>query len=370
MVQNQIYLDSPNLGELEKQYLNRCIDSTFVSSHGPLVSEFEMKFSRLLDCRNAVSVQSGSAGLHMALYELGIGKGDEVILPALTFIATANAVKYVGATPVFVDVDPSTWNIDSEKVVKCITSNTKAIIAVHLYGNPCGLSELKEIANNHNLYIVEDAAESLCSKYAGKYTGTFGDFGVFSFNGNKVMTTGSGGMIVGADQSKIDHIKILVNQAKKEDDCFFHTEVGFNFSMTNLQAALGLAQLERLAEFIDKKKRIHKIYARAFKDATTISLQNSYPESETMWWFNSVMIDGASIGLSIPAIQEKLIQKGIPSRRLFRPLVDFPPYAVKDKSVYANAYHIYENGLCLPSSTVNEAEDAERVANVLVDILN
>ena len=340
MMNRHIYLDDPNVGENEKKHLNRCIDSTFISTHGPFVPEFETKFARVLGCEMAVSLQSGTAGLHIALYELGIGKGDEVILPALTFVATANAIKYVGAMPVFVDVEPITWNISASGVEEAITSKTKAIIVVHLYGNPCAMDEIMDIAKRHNLYVVEDACQSLTSKYEDSFTGTFGDFGVFSFNGNKVITTGGGGMVLGSNEERVEHIKFLVNQAREEEKGYYHPEVGFNFRMTNLEASLGLAQLERLAEFVKKKKRFYKIYDRVFQDVDVIRMQRSYPKAEPMWWFTSVAIDTRKVGLTISEIQSELKVRNIPTRRVFMPVVEFPQYSESHNNGHANAYNI------------------------------
>ncbi|MEA2031582.1 MAG: LegC family aminotransferase [candidate division Zixibacteria bacterium] len=370
MMNRQIYLDDPNVGENEKKHLNRCIDSTFVSTHGPFVPEFESKFAHFLDCKKAVALQSGTAGLHMALYELGIGEGDEVILPALTFVATANAIKYVGATPVFVDVDPLTWNMDPTHVEDSISHRTKAIISVHLYGNPCAMDEIVSIARHHNLYVIEDATESLGAKYKGKFTGTFGDFGVFSFNGNKVITTGGGGMVLGSDEERVEHIRFLVNQARDEQKGYCHPEVGFNYRMTNIEAALGLAQLERLSEFIEKKKRFYEIYNQAFESINGLQLQRAYAGSESMWWLTSLVIDTQKVGLSIPEIQMKLKERGVPTRRIFTPIVEFPPYFENDKSKYAQAYNIYENGLNLPSSTLNSSKGIEFTADTLISIVN
>lgn len=369
MMNRHIYLDDPNLGENEKKHLNRCIDSTFVSTHGPFVPEFESKFAHFLDSKKAVALQSGTAGLHMALYELGIGEGDEVILPALTFVATANAIKYVGATPVFVDVDPLTWNMDPPHVEDSISHRTKAIIAVHLYGNPCPMDKIVSIARHHNIYLIEDATESLGAKYNGKFTGVFGDFGVFSFNGNKVITTGGGGMVLGSNEERLDHLKFLVNQARDEEKGYFHSEAGFNYRMTNIEAALGLAQLERLSEFIEKKKRFYEIYNQAFESINGLQLQLAYAGSESMWWLTSLVIDTQKVGLSIPEIQMKLKERGVPTRRIFAPIVEFPPYFENDKSKYAQAYHIYENGLNLPSSTLNTDEAIEFAADTVIKTL-
>jgi len=208
----KIELDAPNVGELEKRYLERCINAGFVSTYGPFVPEFEEKFAKYLGAKKAVSTQSGTSALRVSLYELGIKPGDEVIVPVLTFVATVNPVMYLGATPVFVDVDPNTWNIDPAEVRKVITPKTKAIIPVHLYGNPCEMDELVYISEKYGIPIVEDATESLGATFNGKYTGTFGKFGCFRFNGNKIITTG-GGMVV-TDDEEAKYIKFLVNQAK------------------------------------------------------------------------------------------------------------------------------------------------------------
>jgi perosamine synthetase len=369
MIQSRIYLDDPNLGALEKEYLIQCLDSTYISTYGPYVPKFEEKFANVLDSNSAVALQSGTAGLHMALYELGLGEGDEVIVPALTFVATANAVKYVGAKPVFVDVDPLTWNMDPDRLKEAISEKTKAIIAVHLFGNPCAMEEIVSIANQHQLYLVEDATESLGAKYKGKYTGTLGDFGVFSFNGNKVITTGSGGMMIGSDEDRVKHVRFLVNQARDEQKGYFHPEIGFNYRMTNMEAALGLAQLKRLDEFIQKKKLFYEIYSQAFDGISDLRLQQSYAGSDSVWWLSSVTIDTEKVGLKISKIQMKLKESGVPTRRIFMPIVGFPPYFDDDSGKFTETYRIYENGLNLPSSTLNRRSDIETVADTVIRII-
>jgi perosamine synthetase len=369
MMEKQIYLDQPNIGRLEKEYIGRCIDSTFVSTHGPFVSEFEERFARILGCRSAVSVQSGTAGLHMALYELGIGEGDEVIVPVLSFVATVNAIKYVGAVPVFAEVDLSTWNLDTDRLCELITPRTRAIIPVHIYGNPCEMDEISNLAMQYNLYVIEDATESLYSKYNGRFAGTFGDFGIFSFNGNKLITTGGGGMIVGSDERRLEHIKFLINQARDEEKGYFHHEIGFNLRMTNLEASLGLAQIKRFDEFLKKKRLFREIYVQAFENIDEVQLQQKYDKSETLWWLNSIIIDTDKIGNSIPEIQAELKRNGIATRRIFMPLVEFPPYFEKDKGRYPYAYRIYERGLTLPGSTLNSERDIKASASALINLL-
>jgi len=360
-----IYLDDPVLGEREKEYLLRCLESTYVSTCGPFVPAFEEKFALFLGVKKAVSLQSGTAGLHMALWELGIGPGDEVIIPALTFVATANAVKYVGARPIFADVHPSTWTLDPEDFARLITERTRAVIPVHLYGNACAMEEICAIAKRRGIYVIEDATESLGTLYRGRYTGTWGDFGIFSFNGNKLITTGGGGMIVGNDENRLNHIKYLINQARVGADDYYHGEIGFNLRMTNLEASLGLAQMERIKELMEKKKRFRRIYEEAFGDVKWLKMPEPQGESEVLWWLNPIKINTHLLNVSLLAFQERLKELGIPTRRLFRPLNTLPPYAKDNTRNYRVAEEIFSHGLCLPSSPLNDEENIKYVARTI-----
>jgi perosamine synthetase len=364
----RLFLDAPNLGDLEKKKLLECVDSNYVSTVGPFVNEFEERFSRFLDAKSAVSVQSGTAAIHMALVELGIGPGDEVILPALTFVASANPVLYVGANPVFVDVDPLSWTLDPKKTEQAITKKTKAIIPVHLYGNPCDMDSLVKLANENDLAIIEDATESLGAKWKRQYTGTMGDFGCFSFNGNKLITTGGGGMVVAKDITKAKHIKFLVNQAREASKGYFHEELGYNYRMTNLEAALGLAQMERLEKFLQQKKAFMKIYRDILSDLPFIRFQEELPYGESSWWLPSMIIDAE--GIAIADFQLQLNEAGIPTRRLFGPLVDYPylrKYLKHDE--YSIARNLYQKGINLPASTLNSKEDTAKAAEIIRSFL-
>lgn len=364
MPDKTISLDAPNLGELEKQYLNKAVDSNFVSTVGPFVPQFEAAVADYLDIRHAVATQSGTAALHAALYELGIGPGDEVIVPALTFVASVNPVLYVGATPVFVDVEPATWNISPAGIERAITERTKAILAVHLYGNPCRLDQVMALACQHHLHVIEDATESLGATYQGRQTGTFGDFGVLSFNGNKLITTGGGGMIVGRDEQQMRHLKFLVNQARDESRGYYHPEVGFNYRMTNIEAALGLAQVQKLEAFLTKKREFYAIYQAALQGMQAVRLQESYQDAVSSCWLPGVLFENT---WDIPAVQKQLKAKGIPSRRVFCPIVEFPPYSKYKQGEFRNTYHIYERGLCLPGSTLNSEDGIRYVCRVIKD---
>jgi len=362
----KVYLDDPNLGNSEKKYLDKAIDTNFVSIVGPFVPEFEEKFAGYIGAKKAVSTQSGTAALHIALYELGIGKGDEVIVPDLTFIATINPILYVGATPVIVDVSTKTWNIEAEEIEKAITKKTKALIPVHLYGNPCNLDEIIEIAKEYNLFVIEDATESLGASYKGRQTGTFGDFGCFSFNGNKLITTGGGGMIATNDEKQTEHIKFLVNQARDASQGYYHPEVGFNYRMTNIEASLGLAQLERIDEFLAKKKAFRKIYQEILGDLPYIQFQEEYDNAEGSWWLTCIKIDKKDI--DIDNLKLELKEKGIPTRRIFIPASEMP-YLKEFSKPCPNAYEVYNQGICLPSSTLNIEEGIKKVSLIIKEIL-
>ncbi len=361
-----VQLDAPNVGSLEKKYLGRAIDDGYVSTVGPLVHEFENAFARFLGAARAVSTQSGTAALHIALHELGIGPGDEVIVPPLTFIATVNPVMQTGAAPVFADVDPATWGLDPSAVENRVTRKTRAIIPVHLFGNPCDMAGIMRVAKKHRLAVIEDATESLGASYDGKSTGLFGAFGCYSFNGNKVITTGGGGMVVGGNPKRLEHIRFLINQARDVSKGFYHPEVGFNYRMTNIEAALGMAQIERLSGFLRLKKCFTAIYREELSGIDGISFQETYQGAESSLWLTALTIQGHG---PIPELQERLKRKGIPTRRVFPPVTGFPPYRRFARGSFPVSQDIYEHGLCLPSSTLNTERTIRRVARVIKDIL-
>ena len=357
-------MDAPDVGGLEKLYLSKALDSGYVSSVGPSVADFERSCASYLNVRKAVSTSSGTSALHIALYELGIGEGDEVIVPALTFIATVNPVVYVGATPVFVDVNIKTWNIEPEAIEEAVTERTKAIIPVHLYGNPCDMERINRIAEKHDLYIIEDATESFGAKYWGRFTGTIGDLGCFSFNGNKTITTGSGGMVVGEDLELLEHIRFLTNQARDNRDDIYHSEIGFNFRMTNLMAALGLAQLERVEGFLSKKKEFNNIYKAGLKELKTVRFQEQYPAAESSYWLTGIIVEDPAMR---HVLQTRLRDGMIPNRRIFTPVNEFPPYRGCRFVDYGNSHYIYERGICLPGSTLNRIEDLHYICKIVKD---
>ena len=358
-----LILDAPDVGDIEKQFICDAIDHQYVSTFGPYISSFERAFSVLIGSPRSVAVQSGTAALHMALYEAGIGPGDEVIVPALTFSASVNPILYVGATPVLVDVDLESWVVTVDHIESAITSKTKAIIVVHLYGVMANMPDIMGCANKHNLIVIEDATESLCSSFNGQASGTFGHFGAFSFNGNKMMTTGGGGVITAKDNQALTHIHFLINQARDDSKGDYHPEMGFNYRMTNLEASLGLAQLQRLNDFISKKRKFHAIYKQAFESHPNIHLQSSV-DSFPNYWFNAALFETSNI----EGIQQQLKNKGIPTRRIFQPLSMFP-YLPKPSAPLTQSESIFNRGLCLPSSTLNDVNDIKRAASTIIDTM-
>jgi len=352
------HLDAPDIGKAEKKYLIKAIDSGYISTFGPFVAQFEKKFAKFLGAKKAVALQSGTAALHMSLYEAGIGAGDEVIVPCLTFVATINSVLYVGAKPVLVDVSPDTWNIRPEEIESHITPKTKAIIPVHLYGACCDMDRIMKIAQKHNLLIIEDSTESLGAGYKGKQTGTFGHFGCFSFNGNKLITTGGGGMIVSEDEAKIEHIRFLINQAADKNKSYYHSEIGFNYRMTNIEAALGLAQLKRIDSFLEKKRKFRKIYQQILGVLPYVEFQKQYSQMEYGGWLTCMVIKR---NIDINAFIERLKKRNIQTRRIFLPISEMP-YLKESARKYPNSYGIYKNGICLPSSTTHSADEISEAA--------
>ncbi|MCR4419336.1 MAG: LegC family aminotransferase [Clostridia bacterium] len=362
----RVPLDWPNLGEAEKRYVTAALESGYVSSAGPLVREFEERFAAYLGVRFAVSTVNGTAALNLALRILDIGPDDEVIVPALTFVATVNPVLYVGASPLVVDVDPQTWNLDPKAVARAITARTKAIIPVHLYGNPVDMEPLMRQAKDHNLYVIEDATEALGATYGGRMAGTLGDVGVFSFNGNKIITTGGGGMLVTNNPHLARRARILVNQGRDPEETeYSHEEIGYNYKLTNLQAALGLAQLERLPEFLATKRRNATIYRRELGGIEGLCWQQETPGAESNWWLFSVWLDERRFGEDRRSVMGRLGRHGVQVRPLFKPIPEQPCYVGFSFPSCPVANRIYEGGLSLPSASFLTPEEVAYVCSVL-----
>ena len=362
-----IHLDAPDIGTLEKEHVCAAIDKGYVSTYGPLVGEFENKFAELVGVERAVAIQSGTAALHMALHVLGIKEGDEVILPSTTFAATLHAVMYVKATPVIVDVDQDTWCLSVDAFKDAITSKTKAVIPVHLYGNSCDMEAITTIASLKGIFVVEDATESLGTTMSGRHSGTWGDIGCYSFNGNKMMTTGSGGMMVARSKDALQRVIYLINQANPREGMDGYQEPGFNYRMPNLNAALGMAQLSRLSNFMDLKKDFHSIYDTELGKSGKCILQKTCPGAEPSWWFTAILLKSAD---EKRKVEVHLKGSKIPSRGIFKPLHTIGYSKVYQSGSCMNAQMIYERGLCLPSSTLNTRETINGVCKAIKEALS
>jgi perosamine synthetase len=363
-----IYLDNPNISFKDIDAVQKALLGNDISTVGDKRGEFEKAVAAYLGGDvHCISTNSGSAAIFTALKVLGTGHGDEVIIPATTFVATKHAVTMTGARPVVVDIDPNTWNIDPAEIEKAITIKTKAILPVHLYGNPCDMEEIMQIANDKGLEVIEDACQSLGATYDGYQTGTIGPIGCFSFNRNKIITSGGGGMIVTNSNVLAERARQFVNQGRDSNgNVVGH---GFNFGMVNQNAALGLSQMGRLPEFLEKKHEFYNSYClhlEALIDRGIVEMQKFYQNdysSNFRWtnptkpsfWFTAIKINHNK---QIPQIQAELKARGIPTRRIFEPLTNLP-----------NARELYEKGLCLPSSTLNAVEDIEYVAKTLLEVL-
>ena len=303
----------PDLSGNEKRYVTECMDTSWISSRGRFVGEFESGFAEKIGVEHSASVCNGTVALHLALEALGIGSGDEVIVPTLTYIASANAIRYTGATPVFVDSVRDTWQIDPEDVKRNINSRTRAIMPVHLYGQACDMDSLREIAVAHNLYIIEDCAEAIGTLYKGRHVGTFGNIATFSFFGNKTMTTGEGGMVVSNDKTLIERARHLKGQGLAAHREYWHDVVGFNYRMTNIQAAIGLAQLERVDEFIEKKRVLSKKYRKALSH-TPVKFHEEAPGTKHSYWMFSILAENSE---QRDQLRESLAAAGVETRPLF-----------------------------------------------------
>lgn len=359
----------PFLGGNELAYVTDCVKSNWISSQGKYVHIFEEKFSELLGGGTALAVSNGTAALHLALESLGIGPGDEVIVPDLTFAASVNAIIYTGATPVLVDVSRTTWNIDHAGIAKAITPKTKAIMVVHLYGHPADMDHILEVARRNNLLVIEDCAESLGTKYKGKPVGLIGDAGCFSFFGNKMVTTGEGGMIVFKDRKYADFAALLRDHGMSKNKRYWHTEVGYNYRMTNLQAAVGVAQLEQFDSILRKKMEIAKRYEEAFTGCPGITLPPQEAWAMNVFWLYTVLIDENVYGERNDLIR-KFLLNGIETRPVFYPIHTMPPYVkLTGNSVFPNSVSISRMGISFPSSITASSRDIEFVVTTLNKLL-
>jgi perosamine synthetase len=358
-------VSQPSIGERELEFVTDAVKSGWVSSIGKYVELFETMFATFCGTRYALAVSNGTTGLHLALVSAGIKSGDEVIIPDLTFIATANAVTYTGATVVPVDIDARTLCMDPESVERAITSRTRAIIPVHLYGHAAQMDSLMAISREHGILVLEDAAEAHGAEFNGLRVGSIGDCGIFSFYGNKVITSGEGGMLTTNDHDLYAKAKLLRDHAMSQHKRYWHTEVGFNYRITNLQAALAVAQLERIDEFLAKRRQVMDWYRNGLGHQENLRLNYQEPGTKNVYWMVCLEVAGIT-ETDRDIFMARLRKAGVDSRPYFYPVSDMPMYRRADTPI---AHEVSVRGINLPSYTDLSESDVDEICRSTQTIL-
>jgi perosamine synthetase len=362
-----IPVNQPLLNGREKDLLIRCIESGWISSDGPFVSEFEKLFVSYIGVKHGIAVCNGTAALETALFAAGINKGDEIIIPSFTIISCALAAIRLGAIPVLVDVEPETWNMDVSRIESKVTSRTKAIMPVHIYGHPVDMDPIMDIAKKYDLTVIEDAAEVHGAEYKNRKCGSIGHIAAFSFYANKIITTGEGGMVITSDEGMAERARSYRNLCFRPERRFYHTELGNNYRMTNLQAAIGVAQMERIEEFVQIKRRFGEYYREKLGLIEGLKIQVEKPWAKTVYWMYCIELDEHS-GLNADRMMKELSRRGIGSRPFFLGLHEQPALwkiGLFEKERYPVTERISRQGLYLPSGlTLTEAQIDEVVSAV------
>jgi perosamine synthetase len=363
-VKQKIPIAEPEIGEEELRNVTEAVKSGWVSSKGPFIEEFEHSFSKYIRTEYGIATSNGTTALHLALVSLGIGKGDKVLIPSLDFISVANAVTYTGAEPIFLDSHPEYWCIDPSQIVERINKQTKAIIAVHLYGHPCDMDKIVKIASDYDLYLLEDCAEAHGAEYKNRKTGSFGIISCFSFYGNKIITTGEGGMCLTDDRKLSEKMKILRDHGMNPDRKYWHDVIGFNYRMTNLQAAIGVAQLQKIDHIIDSKRRIARLYSDHLKELPSVTPAPEMPWAKSVYWLYSVLVE-ESLRNNLMDLFEK---QGIEVRPFFYPSHTLPPYA---SNLHLHvAEELSKKGINLPSGFRLTENHVRRITDLMGEVLN
>jgi perosamine synthetase len=359
---------APVLGGNEKTYVLDCLDSTWISSSGKYLDRFEAAFAEFCGVSDAIACSNGTTALHLALLGLDLGPGDEVIVPTLTFVATANAVTYCGARPVFVDVDPETWTIDPAAVEAKITPRTKGIIVVHLFGHPADMDAIGAIARRHGLFVLEDAAQAHGAEYRGRRTGSLSELATFSFFGNKIVTTGEGGMVTTSDRGLATRMRMLRTHGMDPNRRYWHPVIGYNYRMTNVAAAIGLAQLERVQWQLDRRQELAAWYREELAHTGVLTLHAERDWGRHVWWMFSVLV-GEAAG-DRDTIMATLRSRGIETRPFVHPLHTLPPYreAMPHES-FPVAENVARTGINLPTWAGLTRGHVRRVCDQLLECL-
>jgi len=349
----------------ERDYVLDCMDSSWISSSGKYLDRFETSFAEFCGVRHAVSCSNGTTALHLALLVLGVGPGDEVIVPTLTFVASANAVRYCGGTPVFVDCEPDSWNMDPAQVAARVGPRTKGIIAVHLLGHPVDMDAVQAIADRHGLWVLEDAAQAHGAECRGRRTGSLGRLATFSFFGNKIITTGEGGMVTTDDADLAAQIRLLKSHGMDPARRYWHPVIGYNYRMTNVAAAIGLGQLEKIDWHLQRRQEVAAWYRESLRGAPGVSWQTEQEWARHAWWMFTVVLDDRSAA-DRDAVMATLSASGIETRPVVYPMHQLPPY--QDSATghqFPVADRIARQGINLPTSARMTHDDVKRVVGAL-----
>ena len=363
----KIWLASPHMSDegYEMQYVQEAFDTNWVAPLGPNVNEFEKELAAKVGSKHAAAMTSGTGAIHLALKAAGVGEGDIVFCPTLTFSATANPIIYQNATPVFIDSDYETWNMDPkalEVAFEKYGDKVKAVLVVHLYGLSADMDKIMEVCSRYNVTVIEDAAESLGAYYKGKHTGTFGEFGVFSFNGNKIITTSGGGMLVSNDEEKIKKVRFWSTQSRDAARHYQHSELGFNYRMSNVVAGIGRGQLKVLDQRVAKKKYIFEYYKKELGQLEGVKFMPINDWDEPNYWLSVMTLEGTVRPLDV---MEALEKENIESRPVWKPMHMQPFFAEYDYVGGDVSETLFENGVCLPSDTKMTNGELERICSII-----
>lgn len=370
MERKRIYLSSPTMHGDEQRMVQEAFDTNWIAPLGPNVNEFEKEMAGYTGCGHAAALSSGTAALHLATILAGVKEGDIVFAQSLTFSASVNPACYEKAIPVFIDSEKDTWNMDPEALKRAFEKypHPAAVIAVHLYGTPAKIDEIRAICEEHQVPLIEDAAESLGSSLKGQMTGTFGDFGVYSFNGNKIITTSGGGMLVAKDEAVIARARFLATQARDQAKYYQHSTIGYNYRMSNVVAGIGRGQLLHLEEHKAVKQAIYKKYKEAFADIPEIEMNPMNPEGDANNWLSCITI-APDCNVTPAKVMDALAKYNIESRFIWKPMHLQPVFAdcdfIQIKEGISVAEDVFNRGLCLSSDIKNTAEDMELIISIV-----
>ncbi|MBN2239562.1 MAG: aminotransferase class I/II-fold pyridoxal phosphate-dependent enzyme [Dehalococcoidales bacterium] len=362
---NKILTAGPSISAREKSYTLDAVSRGWNNHWSDYIKQFENEFANYIGVKYAISTSSCTGALHLALLALGVGPGDEVVVPDITWVATANAVVYTGATPVFADVEQNSWCLDPESFEENITERTKAVIPVHLYGHPARMDKILEIARKHKLFVVEDAAPSIGAKFQGEKTGTFGDFSAFSFQGAKLVVTGEGGMLLTNNDDLYNRVYSLWDQGRTPGT-FWINEIGWKYKMSNVQAAIGLGQLERVNELVEAKRRIFSWYYETLHDTLDLEMNRECSWARSIYWMPSILVDNNKFGIDRDTVREELSKRGIDTRSVFPVISSYPMWKETNNPT---AKRIGEQGINLPSGVCLKREEVQYICKNIIDVL-